>query len=300
MAALEFADFAHGMIQTRATRIFARWAGSGRPLLLLHGFPQTHRMWRQVATILARDFFVVCADLRGYGASHCPASDARHEAYAKRAMAQDMVDVMASFGHRRFAVAGHDRGGRVAYRLALDHPQHCVALAVLDVLPTGETWDRADARFALGYWPWTLLAQDEPLPELALQRLAPAIVDAALVGWGSPPEAFPTDVREAYIEALQDPAHAHAICEEYRAAASRDREHDAADRDAGRRIACPLRVLWSAAGPLGQWYGDAGGPLAIWGKWASEISGCSFEAGHFFPEEAPEETARELIAALGR
>ena len=158
-------------------------------------------------------------------------------------MAKDMVEVMASFGHTRFAVVGHDRGGRVAYRLALDHPQHCASVAVLDVLPTGETWDRADARFALGYWPWTLLAQDACLPELALQQLASAIVDAALGGWGSSPEAFPAKVRNAYVQPLQGPAHAHAICEEYRAAASRDREHDADDQRAGRLITCPLTLL---------------------------------------------------------
>jgi haloacetate dehalogenase len=299
MMALEgLADFSCGLIQAGATHIFARWAGSGPPVLLLHGFPETHLMWRLVAPMLARDFFVVCADLRGYGSSHCPVSDARHEAYAKRAMAQDMVEVMASFGHTRFAVVGHDRGGRVAYRLALDHPQHCVSLAVLDVLPTGEAWDRADARFALGYWPWTLLAQDEPLPELALQRLASAIVDAALGGWGSPAEAFPAEVRVAYVRALQDPGHAHAICEEYRAAATRDREHDETDRRAGRKIASPLTVLWSTRGALGQWYVDDGGPIALWRPWAAQVSGRGLDAGHFFPEESPQETAQELIPAL--
>jgi haloacetate dehalogenase len=294
----DFDDFETGVIRTSATRIFARWAGSGRPVLLLHGFPETHLMWRSVAPILAQHYFVVCADLRGCGASQCPVSDVRHEPYAKRAMAQDMVELMASLGHARFAVVGHDRGGRVAYRLALDHPQACASIAVLDILPTGETWDRADARFALAYWPWTFLAQDEPLPELVLQRLASVVVDAALGGWGSPPEVFPAAVREAYVRALQDPSHAHAICEEYRAAASRDREHDALDRAAGRRIACPLTVLWSARGALGQWYADAGGPVGIWSQWATQVSGRGFDAGHFFPEECPQETAQELILSL--
>lgn len=298
MPPVEFDEFETGTIQTSATRVFARWAGSGPPVLLLHGFPETHLMWRSVAPILAGDCFVVCADLRGYGASHCPTSDAQHEAYAKRAMAQDMVEVMAALGHTRFAVVGHDRGGRVAYRMALDHPQACASLAVLDVLPTGEAWNRADARFALAYWPWTLLVQDEPLPELMLQRLAPAVVAAALDGWGSPPQAFPADVRDAYVRPLQDPAHAHAICEEYRAAASRDREHDEADRKAARRTACPVTVLWSARGPLGEWYADAGGPLAIWSGWAHEFTGRGLDAGHFFPEESPQETANELIRGL--
>lgn len=298
MAAEYFVGFDSGSIETNETRIFARWAGAGPPVVLLHGFPETHLMWREVAPILAREFFVVCADLRGYGFSACPASDAAHEAYTKRAMARDIVDLMEAFGHTRFAVIGHDRGGRVAYRLALDHPQRCTALAVLDVLPTGEAWDRADARFALGYWPWSLLAQDEPLPELALQRLAAEVVDAALDGWGSSPSAFAADVRDAYVQALKDPARAHAICEEYRAAASRDREHDAIDRKAARRIECPLTVLWGARGALHQWYGDAGGPLGIWGQWATHLTGRSFDAGHFFPEESPQEVAQVLIDGL--
>jgi len=298
MTATKLDEFAGGMIRTNGTRIFARWAGSGRPVLLLHGFPETHLMWRDVAPILARDFFVVCADLRGYGSSDCPQSDATHDPYAKRAMARDMVDVMGHFGHSKFAVAGHDRGGRVAYRLALDRPEACASLAVLDVVPTSEAWDRADARFALGFWPWILLAQDAPLPELALQRLGHVIVDAALRGWGSPPDAFPPAVRAAYVQALQDPAHAHAICEEYRAAATRDRDHDATDRDEGRRIQCPLTVLWSGRGPLAQWYAEAGGPLGLWGRWATRTTGRSIDGGHFFPEESPQETAQELIHGL--
>jgi len=300
MTSEHFAGFDSGMLETSETRIFARWAGAGPPVVLLHGFPETHLMWREVAPILAREFFVVCADLRGYGASACPPSDATHEAYAKRAMARDIVELMGAFGHARFAVIGHDRGGRVAYRLALDHARACAALAVLDVLPTAEAWDRADARFALGYWPWSLLAQDEPLPELALQRLAAEVVDAALSGWGSSPAVFPADVRQAYVEALQDPAHAHAICEEYRAAASRDREHDASDREAARRIECPLTVLWGARGALQQWYGDVGGPLGIWSRWATDVTGRGFDAGHFFPEEAAHEVAQALLHGLAR
>jgi haloacetate dehalogenase len=211
-------------------------------------------------------------------------------------MAQDMVIVMKCLGFARFSVAGHDRGGRVAYRMALDHPGHLDGLAVLDIVPTGTVWDRADARFALGYWPWTLLAQPEPLPERILAAAHEAIVDAALGGWGSPAAVFPVDVRAAYIDALRDPAHVHAICEEYRAAATLDREHDRADHAAGRRIACPLLALWSAHGPVGTWYAEEGGPLALWRAWADDVRGHSLEGGHFFPEEAPEQTA----IALGR
>ena len=197
--------------------------------------------------LLARRFTVVCADLRGYGRSGCPASTPDHAPYAKQAMARDMVVVMERLGFPRFAVAGHDRGGRVAYRLALDHPGRVERLAVLDILPTGTVWERADARFALAYWPWSLLAQPAPLPERLIAAVPEAVVDEALAGWGSPVAVFSPEVRAAYVEALRDPVHVHAICEEYRAAATLDRVHDDADRTSGRRIACPLLALWSGA-----------------------------------------------------
>jgi len=292
-------DFADALIETGETAVFARSAGAGPPLLLLHGFPQTHLMWRDVAPRLARRFTVVCADLRGYGRSACPASAPDHAPYAKRALARDMVAVMEHLGFPRFSVAGHDRGGRVAYRLALDHPDRVERLAVLDVLPTETVWARADARFALGFWPWSLLAQSEPLPERILAVAAEAIVDDALGGWGSPAAAFPPEVRTAYVQALRDPAHAHAICEEYRAAATVDREHDRADRAAGRRIIGPLLALWSARGPLATWYAQDGGPLALWRAWADDVRGHALEAGHFFPEELPEATADALARFFG-
>jgi haloacetate dehalogenase len=287
-------DFATATIRTDETDIFVTVAGSGPPILLLHGFPQTHLMWRGVAPLLARDFTVVCADLRGYGRSGCPISGSDHAPYAKRAMAQDVVSVMERLGFSHFSIAGHDRGGRVAYRAALDHPDRVDRLAVLDILPVEAVWQRADARFALGYWPWSLLAQPEPLPERILAGAADAIVDSALSGWGSPSTAFPPEVRAAYVEALQDPEHAHAICEEYRAAASIDREHDIADRNGRHRIRCPLLVLWSARGPLDTWYTADAGPLAIWQGSATDVRGHAIEGGHFFPEEAPQTTAGAL------
>jgi len=177
-------DFTSARIDTAETCIFNRRSGSGPPVLLLHGFPQTHLMWRSVAPLVARDFTVVCADLRGYGQSGCPPSDADHAPYAKRAMARDMVAVMERLGFPRFGVAGHDRGGRVADCMALDHPDRIARLAVLDILPVETVWQRADARFAVGYWPWSLLAQPEPLPERILVASADAIIDNALDGWG--------------------------------------------------------------------------------------------------------------------
>src|SRR5438093_43611 len=236
-------DFETTEIPTGETSIFARWSGSGSPILLLHGFPQTHLMWRSVAPMLARNFTVVCPALRGYGRSGCPVSTQDHAPYAKRTMAQDMVIVMERLGFPHFSVAGHDRGGRVAYRMALDHPDRIDQAAVLDIVPTENAWERADDRFALDYWPWSLLAQPEPLPERILAAAAEAVVGDALEGWGSPAGVFPREVRAAYVRALRHPGHAHAICEEYRAAASLDREHDRADRAARRRIACPLLVL---------------------------------------------------------
>jgi haloacetate dehalogenase len=292
-------DFSTAEIHTGETTVFLRWRGTGPPLLLLHGFPETHLMWREVAPRLAERFTVVCPDLRGYGRSGCPASDPEHGPYAKRAMARDLIVAMERLGHRRFAVAGHDRGGRVAYRLALDHPDRVERLAVLDILPTEAMWARADDRLALGYWPWTMLAQPEPLPERLLTTCADAVVANALDQWGSDPEAFPTPVRVAYTAALRDPSHAHAICEEYRAGAGIDREHDRADQEAGRRIGCALLVLWSAGGPVGRWYQRDGGPLAIWRTWAASVEGQAVNAGHFFPEEAPRLTAELLGRFFG-
>jgi haloacetate dehalogenase len=286
-------------IETGETTIFASCAGSGPPLLLLHGFPQTHIMWHSVAVQLADTFTVVCADLRGYGRSGCPPSAPDHAPYSKRAMARDMATAMEKLGHREFAVCGHDRGGRVAYRLALDYPDRVRRLAVLDILPIETAWHHADARFALGYWPWSLLAQPAPLPEQILTANAAAIVDNALSQWGSPGAAFPSETRDAYVEALDDPAHAHAICEEYRAAATIDREHDRKDRDSGRRIQCPVLVLWGANGPLDQWYSDQGGPLRLWKDWADQVEGCAIEGGHFFPEASPVQTAAHLRRFCG-
>jgi haloacetate dehalogenase len=288
-------DFAAAEVQTGDTTIFVRSHGSGPPILLLHGFPQTHLMWRNVAPLLARNFRVICADLRGYGQSGCPASASDHAPYSKRAMAQDMVRVMERLGCPRFSVVGHDRGGRVAYRMALDHPDCVDRLAVLDIVPTETVWDRADARFALAFWPWSMLAQPEPLPERILAAATDAIIDHALGGWGTPSTVFSPEIRAAYIQSLRDPEHAHAICEEYRAAATIDRAHDRADRAEGRRITCPLLVVWSAEGALDSWYTEESGPIALWQAWSDEeVQGHALQAGHFFPEEAPERTAEAL------
>jgi haloacetate dehalogenase len=286
--------FEPSVVDCGEAAIFIRRRGSGPPLLLLHGFPQTHLMWHRVAPILAEDFTVICADLRGYGASGKPRSTPDHAPYTKSAMALDMVRVMEDQGFARFSMAGHDRGGRVAYRLALDHPDRVERLALLDIIPTFEALQRADARFMLAFWPWSLLAQAEPLPERLIVAEPETVVDDALAGWGSDRTAFPAEVRAAYINALRDPATVHAICEEYRAAATLDVARDAADRETGRRITAPVLALWSAGGPLDSWYADAGGPLAIWRNWAHDVQGRPIPGGHFFPEQNPAETAAEL------
>ncbi|HZS61447.1 MAG TPA: alpha/beta hydrolase [Gemmatimonadaceae bacterium] len=285
-------------IEGDGAQIYAGHAGAGPPVLLLHGFPQSHIMWRDIAPRLAKHFTVVCADLRGYGDSTCPPSDNQHEPYAKRSMARDMVAVMAKLGFSRFALVGHDRGARVAYRLALDMPGTVSHLAVLDVIPSLDAWQRADARLALAFWPWTLLAQPAPLPERLIAGDPLAIVENAAAAWGSPAEVFPPDVLASYVAVLRDPDHVHAICEEYRAAALLDRTHDAADRAVGRRIVCPVLALWSGAGGLAQWYEAEGGPLGIWRQWADNVSGQAMPGGHFFPEEHPDLTAELLSRFL--
>ena len=294
-----FDGFETRLMTLESTTIFAKIAGSGPPLLLLHGFPETHLMWRDIAPALSEQFSVVCADLRGYGQSGTPSSEPDHGPYTKRVMADDMVGLMKLLGHDRFMVAGHDRGGRVAYRMALDHPAIIQKLAVLDVISTADAWDRADARFALSFWPWSLLAQPAPLPEELLGAAPNAVIQSVLSGWGSPSTIFPQAVRESYEAMLGDRERLHAICEEYRAAATLDHDHDAADLAAGNRIKCPFLTLWSSTGALAQWYADEGGPLAIWRHWCDHVVGHPVEGGHFFPEECPSDTVREFVEFFG-
>lgn len=291
-------DFTIRTVPTAQGGVFVRQKGFGPPLLLLHGFPQTGMMWRELAPVLAERFTVVVADLPGYGRSGCPEGAPDHSRMSKRSMANTLAAAMAALGHDRFAVVGHDRGGRIAYRMVLDHPDRITRTVVLDVIPTSEVWDRADARFALAFWPFVLLAQPSPFPEQLLAAAPSAIVDNALSQWGTPSDVFSPGIRQAYIEALSDAEHAHAICEEYRAAATIDRQHDQADMAAERRISRPLLALWSATGPLGTWYQDVGGPLGIWRKWAADVVGEPIPAGHFFPEEMPDLTARVLADFL--
>jgi haloacetate dehalogenase len=294
-----FDGFETRLVNLESTTIFAKIGGNGPCLLLLHGFPETHLMWRDIAPALSKKFSVVCADLRGYGQSGTPPSEPDHGPYTKRAMADDMVRLMKRLGHDRFMVAGHDRGGRVAYRMALDHPAIVQKLAVLDVISTADAWDRADARFSLSFWPWSLLAQPAPLPEELLGGAPNAVIQSVLSCWGSPSSIFPQEVRRSYEAMLGDRERIHAICEEYRAAATLDHDHDIADRAVGNRIKCPFLTLWSSTGALAHWYTEEGGPLAIWRHWCDHVEGHPVEGGHFFPEEFPSETAREFVEFFG-
>jgi haloacetate dehalogenase len=271
------------------TTIWARYGGSGPPLLLLHGFPETHLMWHKIAPRLAREFTVVASDLRGYGESGRPPTSPDHAPYAMRALAQDQVAVMSQLGFERFAVAGHDRGARCAYRMALDHPERVTKLAVLDIVPTGDAFARADKRFALDYWIWTFLAAPYDLPERLIAGRADVLVDHLLDHWADRSDAITDDARDAYRKALRNPASIHAICEEYRAAATLDAQHD--DEDRGRRrITCPVLALWSQRGAVEAWYD----PLVIWRAWADDVRGQALDCGHFLPEEAPDETYAAL------
>ena len=294
MAASLFTGFRALEIATPRGPILARVAGDGPPLLLLHGFPETHLMWHAVAPGLAERFTVVAADLPGYGGSFRPPVTADHAGHAKRALAADLVAAMAALGHEAFAVAGHDRGGRVAYRMALDHPEAVTRVAVLDIIPTGEVWARADAMMALGYWHWGFLAQPAPLPErmilgdrdvfwIAVERMGLKPGDAR----------YPDEVLEGYRAQLDDPAFVTAMCEDYRAGATVDRELDEADRDR-RTIGCPIRSLWAGAGALPYFYAD---PLEPWRAYAPAITGRAIEgASHFVVEDAPEEVGADLAA----
>jgi haloacetate dehalogenase len=284
-----FADhnsFETAQVQVSGNTIFLRRYGKGPAILLVHGFPRTSLMWRFLAPKLADNHTVICVDLRAYGRSGIPASTADHFPYSKRAMAKELVDLMAQLGFPAFTLVGHDRGGRVSYRLALDHPKAVERLAVFDVIPILEAWSRTDARFAQTYWPWILLSQKEPLPESYLLGAPKAVFDNPF-GHGS----FGPDILEEYVSTYRDPARVHGICEEYRAAATMDVEHDRADKEAARRIECPMLHLWAEGGPLDTFYANEGGPLGIWRQWAPHAQGQAMKGGHFFPEENPGGTA---------
>ena len=281
-----FEGFESAMIDAEEASIRVRRGGSGPPLLLLHGNPQTHVMWHEVAPRLAEDFNVVATDLRGYGDSSKPETTPDHAPYSKRTMARDQVAVMRALGFERFFVCGHDRGGRVAYRMALDHPERVIRLAVLDIVPTWEAFSRADMAFGLGYWHWFFLAQPYDLPE----RLIGTDPTYFFLSHPERSAVFAPEALEEYLRCFRDPRTVHVICEDYRAAATLDFAHDEADRREEKRITCPMLALWGRQGNLDEWYDVVG----IWRGWADDVRGRGLRCGHYLPEEVPGETYSEL------
>ena len=263
--------------------------GDGPPLLLLHGYPQTGYIWHKIAPLLAKDFTVVVADLRGYGDSDKPPTSADHAVYSKRAMAADMIAVMAALGHQQFFVAGHDRGGRVAHRLARDYPQAVERLAVLDIAPTAMMYDTTDMQFATSYYHWFFLIQPAPFPETLIGHDPKFFLESKMRHWGKDRSAITEDAFDDYLRCFSNPDTIHASCEDYRASASIDLEHDAAD--AGQKLDIPLLVLWGATAMVGNKYDM----LAAWREVAVDVSGFSVPGGHYLPEESPDETYQALL-----
>lgn len=282
------------------TRVHAVSGGSGPPVVLLHGFPQTHVLWSGIAPELARDHTVVVPDLRGYGDSGKPADAPDHAPHSFRAMAADVAALMAHLGHDTYAVVGHDRGARVTHRLALDHPEHVTRAAVLDVLPTTHVYAHVDRRLATAYYHWFFYLQPAPLPENLIAGDPTGYLHSLLGGWGSAAlDAYSPAQLAEYERCFADPATRHAMLEDYRAAASVDLEHDGADAATGRRVRCPLLVLWGAHGVVGTGPDDV---LAVWRERAEHddlVTGHALDAGHFLVDERPAETLAALRSFLG-
>ena len=283
-----FEGFEKISVKTSGAVINAVRAGNGEPLLLLHGYPQTLAMWHLVAPRLAEHFTVVAADLRGYGSSSKPEGGADHAGYSKRAMAQDQVEMMQRLGFDQFFLAGHNRGGRVGHRMALDHPERVKKLAVLDIVPTRTMFAQVNQYLATVYYHWFFLIQPFDLPERMIVADPEFFLRNFFSRLGADTLA-PEAVAE-YVRAFRDPAVIHASCEDYRAAASIDLEHDAAHLAA--KVACPLLVLWGAKGRIAQMF-DV---LTTWRERATDVRGRALPCGHYVPEEAPEETLHELLA----
>jgi haloacetate dehalogenase len=287
-----FPGFAAHWIDTSIGRMFARSGGSGPPLMLLHGYAQSNVMWHRVAPRLAERFTLIIPDLPGYGWSAVPEARPDHTPYTKRAMGAIMIDIMEALGHVRVRLAGHDRGGRVGYRLALDHPGRVERLAVLDIVPTYAMWHRMNHRMAMKVWHWPFLAQPYPLPETLLSKAPVEYLDWKMASWTKSKDLSAFDPRALahYRAFFSDPLRIHATCEDYRAGESADLAADEADRAAGRKITCPLLALWGAAG-----IPSASGPLGIWREWAQDVRGEPIDSGHFVAEENPDATARALL-----
>ena len=287
-----FEGFTETTVETAGAAIRLVHAGSGPPLLLLHGYPQTRAMWHKVAPSLAEGFTVVVPDLRGYGDSSKPPTDSTHFPYSKRAMAADQVEVMAALGFDEFFVAGHDRGGRVAHRLALDHPARVKRLALLDIIPTRTLFATVDQEVATGYFHWFFLIQPYDFPETLIGADPEYYMRKKTGQWSATGDGITEDAMNEYLRCFTAET-IHASCEDYRAAATIDLEHDEADIE--RKIACPLLALWGAKGLMARTH-DV---LATWRERAVEVDGRALPCGHYLPEEAPDETLDALLRFFG-
>ena len=282
--------FDYQRIKTGGAAINVAIRGKGAPLLLLHGYPETHRMWHKVAPALADEFSVVCADLRGYGDSGKPEGTADHSNYSKRAMANDMIEVMAALGHHEFLLGGHDRGARVAYRLALDHPAAVKRLALLDIVSTKAVYEQGGMALATAYFHWYFLIQPRPLPETLIGHDPALWLGTAFSKLSADSTAFSDALIAEYLRTFGTPEGIHATCEDYRAGATVDLANDRADVAAGRKIACPTLILWGARSVVGRMFQ----PLETWRDLVSSPIGEAIDCGHFIPEEKPDETMHAL------
>ncbi len=284
-------DFKQQMITVNGIELQVTTGGAGPALVLLHGFPQTHLIWHRVAPLLAQHFTLVMPDLRGYGHSAAPPGDVKHQCYSKREMARDVIALADHLGIERFALAGHDRGGRVAYRLVLDNPGRVTRFCAIDIIPTLDVWDEMDTAATVAAFHWSLLAASAPLPERLIGQNPALFYRALLERWSGDIERLDAQAVTAYLEQYSDAARIHAQCEDYRAGATIDRELDQIDRDAGRRLDCPVLVLWST----GYLADKANSPLASWRKWADDVSEVAIDCGHFIVEEEPQVAAQAML-----
>ena len=291
-----YVSFASQWVDTSAGQIFARVGGKGPPLLLLHGYAESNVMWHKVAPLLAPHFTLVIADLPGYGWSAVPSSGADHSPYTKRAMASAMVAMMERLGFAQFRMAGHDRGSRVGYRLALDYPGRLAQLAVLDIIPTYDLWHNLDRKVAFRMWHWMFLALPAPFPETMIGHDPVAFLDSKMASQTKTKDLSPFDPRALahYRAFFCDPLRIHATCEDYRAGRTTDLADDEADRAADKKITCPLLAIWGSAGNPSE-----SGPLDIWRAWATDVRGFPIDSGHFLCEENPQATAKALIDFFG-
>jgi haloacetate dehalogenase len=283
-----FPGFETKKVRTSGATIHLEWGGRGPAVLLLHGYPETHAMWHKVAPVLARDYTVVCPDLRGYGDSSKPKGLPDHSNYSKRAMALDMVEAMEALGHRAFHLAGHDRGGRVAHRLARDHGTRVKTLTVLDISPTLKMYESTDFNFARAYYHWFMLIQATPMPERMLQGIGPEYIFKRLGRGKSGLTPFSKQAMAEYVRAFKDPRTIHGTCEDYRAAATIDLVHDR--KDAGKKIRMPVLAIWGRQGVIQALFD----PINDWKEVAASVHGRHLPCGHFIPEEKPEELLAEL------